>query len=142
MIMKRNKKTTVHAEQTPAVESTPIVETQSVVTTEVQSVEAVVETETKAETKPTEPKAKKVRYAPKSVLQDTAIIRLLKPKAKGDSSKSNAAERFNRLHKETQTVAEYIAAHKEAYQTGGMLARNDLRWDFEHGFITIEAPQS
>jgi hypothetical protein len=136
MIMKRNKKTTVHAEQ---VVETPTVETQSVSTPEVGSVEAVVETQS-AETKPT--KTKKVRYAPKSVLQDTAVIRLLKPKAKGESGKSNAAERFNRLHKETQTVAEYIAAHKEAYQTGAMLARNDLRWDYEHGFISIEAPQS
>jgi hypothetical protein len=127
--MKRNtKKTTVQAEQ---IAETPVVETQSVAP-EIQS----------AETKPAETKAKKVRYAPKSVLQDAAVIRLLKPNAKGESGKSKAAERFNRLHKETQTVAEYIAAHKEAYQTGAMLARNDLRWDFEHGFISIEAPQA
>jgi hypothetical protein len=126
-MIKRLKKT-VQAEQ---VAETPAVETQSVSTTEVQA----------TETKPTEPKAKKVRYAPKSVLQDSAIVRLLKPNAKGDSSKSKSAERFNRLHKDTQTVAEYIAAHKEAYQSGAMLARNDLRWDLEHGFITIE-PQA
>jgi predicted transcriptional regulator len=123
-MIKRMKKT-VEAEQVVATE-TPVVETPVV--------------ETPAAETPA--KAKKVRYAPKSVLQDSAVIRLLKPNAKGDSSKSNAAERFNRLHKETQTVAEYIAAHKEAYQKGAMLARNDLRWDLEHGFIAIEAPQS
>jgi hypothetical protein len=122
-MMARIKKT-VKAEQ---VVDAPVVETTVVET-------PVVET-------PTEPKAKKVRYAPKSVLQDAAVIRLLKPNAKGDSSKSKSAERFNRLHKDTQTVAEYIAAHKEAYQSGAMLARNDLRWDLEHGFITIE-PQA
>jgi hypothetical protein len=136
--MKRNKKTVV---TTPTVEFTPDVETQSVATTEVGSAEAIVETQS-AEVKAIEPKAKKVRYAPKSVLQDSAIVRLLKPNAKGESSKSKSAERFNRLHKESQTVAEYIAAHKEAYQSGAMLARNDLRWDLEHGFISIEAPQS
>jgi hypothetical protein len=136
--MKRNKKTVV---TTPTVEFTPDVETQSVATMEVGSAEAIVETQS-AEVKAVETKPKKVRYAPKSVLQDSAIVRLLKPNAKGESSKSKSAERFNRLHKEVQTVAEYIAAHKEAYQSGAMLARNDLRWDLEHGFISIEAPQS
>jgi hypothetical protein len=134
----RSNKKTVQAEK---IVDTPSVETQSLPVVETQSV--APETQS-AETKPAETptKAKKVRYAPKSVLQDAAVIRLLKPNAKGESGKSKAAERFNRLHKETQTVAEYIAAHKEAYQTGAMLARNDLRWDFEHGFITIEAPQA
>jgi hypothetical protein len=125
-MMARIKKT-VKAEQivdAPVVAETPAVET---------SVAPAVEAPAKT---------KKVRYAPKSVLQDSAVIRLLKPNAKGDSSKSKSAERFNRLHKDTQTVAEYIAAHKEAYQSGAMLARNDLRWDLEHGFITIENLQS
>jgi hypothetical protein len=136
MIGKRNKKTTVVAEQ---VVDAPVVETQSVATETETS--PVVETQS-TEPKASEPKAKKVRYAPKSVLQDSAIVRLLKPKAKGESGKSKSAERFNRLHKDSQTVAEYIAAHKEAYQSGAMLARNDLRWDLEHGFISIEAPQA
>jgi predicted transcriptional regulator len=135
-MIKRLTKKTVQAEQHPEVKveetKTPVVETQSVETTPAP----VVETQSAVE-----PKAKKVRYAPKSVLQDSAIVRLLKPKAKGESGKSKSAERFNRLHKEVQTVAEYIAAHKEAYQSGAMLARNDLRWDLEHGFISIEAPQ-
>jgi hypothetical protein len=141
-MIKRLKKT-VQAERhvnTPEVkveetQTNPVVETQSTETS------PVVETQS-AEVKAVEPKAKKVRYAPKSVLQDSAIVRLLKPKAKGESGKSKSAERFNRLHKEVQTVAEYIAAHKEAYQSGAMLARNDLRWDLEHGFISIEAPQA
>jgi predicted transcriptional regulator len=131
MIGKRNKKV---VETTPTVEFIPDVETQSA--------PPVVETQSAPTAPVVESKAKKVRYAPKSVLQDSAIVRLLKPNAKGESSKSKSAERFNRLHKEVQTVAEYIAAHKEAYQSGAMLARNDLRWDLEHGFISIEAPQS
>jgi hypothetical protein len=139
-MIKRLTKKTVQAEQHPEVKveetKTPVVETQSVETTPAPVVETHVETQSAVE-----PKAKKVRYAPKSVLQDSAIVRLLKPKAKGESGKSKSAERFNRLHKEVQTVAEYIAAHKEAYQSGAMLARNDLRWDLEHGFISIEAPQ-
>jgi hypothetical protein len=127
----KSKKTVVQAEQ---VVDSPVVETQAVAT----ETSPVVETEVKA----TEPKAKKARYAPKSVLVDTAVIRLLKPKAKGETGKSKSADRFNLLHKDVQTVAEYIAAHKEHFQSGAMLARNDLRWDLEHGFISIEAPQS
>lgn len=97
---------------------------------------AVVETPV-VET-PVEAKAKKARYAPTSVLVDNAVITVVKANPKRVGSKAHA--RYAQFHRAGQTVAEYIAANKAANMSG-MLARNDLRWDLEHGHIEIALPE-
>jgi hypothetical protein len=86
----------------------------------------------------TETKAKPVRYAPKSVLENpNAKITWVKPQAKGPDGKSKSADRYNRFYREGVTVAELEAAYKAANLTR-MLARADVRWDVEHKNIVLE----
>lgn len=120
--------------QAPEVEVTENVTTAP--EAETATTEPVTETAT-TETPVVEAKAKKARYAPTSVLVDAAVITAVKANPKRVGSK--AYDRYARFHKEGQTVAEYIAANKEA-NFSGMLARNDLRWDLEHGHIEISLP--
>jgi hypothetical protein len=90
----------------------------------------------------TEAKAKPVRYAPKSVLENpNAKITWVKPQAKGPNGKSKSADRYNRFYREGVTVAELEAEYKAANLTR-MLARADVRWDVEHNNITLEQPQA
>lgn len=105
---------------------TPVVETTTIAAPETAA-PAAPET-------PAEPKAKKVRYAPTTVLDDAAVITGVKANPKRVGSKSFA--RYAKYYREGITVAEYVAAYK-ADNLPGMLARNDLRWDVQHGFITI-----
>jgi hypothetical protein len=133
-MIKRLKKNV--APQTVAVE-TPVVETPHNVVADVAEAAGLPEPIPAEAVAPVEAKAKKARYAPTSVLVDTAIITKVKDNPKRAGSK--AWDRYNRFHKEGQTVAEYIAANKAA-NLSGMLARNDLRWDLEHGHIEIGQP--
>lgn len=91
---------------------------------------AVVDTATK--TKP-------VRYAPASILDnDQAVITWVMENPKVAGKKSHA--RYAKYYRVGLTIAQYVAAYK-ADNLPGVLARNDLRWDFQHGFIQLEAPQ-
>jgi hypothetical protein len=121
------KKLRKSAEQ---VVETPVVETPAIET-------PVVETPVAAETP--EAKAKKARYAPTSVLVDTAIITVVKANPKRAGTKAHG--RYEKYHRVGQSVAEYIAAYK-ANNEAGMLARNDLRWDLEHGHIELGQPEA
>jgi hypothetical protein len=107
------------------------VATQEVATQEVATPEvAVVETATKA---------KPVRYAPASILEnDQAVVTsfISNPKVAGKLSHA----RYAKYYRVGITIAQFVAAYK-ADNLPGVLARNDLRWDFQHGFITLEAPQ-
>jgi hypothetical protein len=90
----------------------------------------------------TEAKAKVVRYAPKSVLENpNAKITWVKPQAKGPTGKSKSATRYNQFYREGITLAELEASYKAANLTR-MLARADVRWDVEHNNITLEQPQA
>jgi hypothetical protein len=144
-IGKRTKKT-----ETETKAETPVVETvthdevgqmaQEIINDQPMVEEPKAE-EPKAETPAEEPKAKakKQRYASVDLLgNDNAIISWVKrpnPKIAGKKS----AVRYDRYYREGMTVGEYCDAYK-ANNEPRMLARNDLRWDYQHGFITIEEP--
>lgn len=105
----------------------------------VVSQEPIAETSAPAEA--TQKAEKKVRYAPRDVLANqNAVITVRVPQAKGPDGKSKSADRFNRFHRSGQTVGEFVSAYKAA-QLRPMLANADLRWDLQHGFISIEAAE-
>jgi cell division septation protein DedD len=87
----------------------------------------------------TEPKAKKVRYAPTSVLVDTAVITRVTPNPKRPGSKS--FDRYAKFYRVGVSVAQLVQEYKDS-NLSGMLARNDLRWDVQHGQIELGQPQS
>jgi hypothetical protein len=95
----------------------------------------------KAEEKAKEPKVKKVRYATVDAIPDNAVVTWFKPEAKGPTGKSKSSIRYNRYYRTGITVAEFCQAYKDNNEPR-MLARNDLRWDLQHGLITLEVPQS
>jgi hypothetical protein len=99
--------------------------------------EQVVE-EPKAE-EPKVAKVKKTRYANVAAIPDTAVITWFKPEAKGQTGKSKSSTRYNRYYKTGITVAEFCQAYKDNNEPR-MLARNDLRWDLQHGLIQLETP--
>jgi hypothetical protein len=86
----------------------------------------------------TEPKAKPVRYAPKSVLENpNAKITWVKENPK----RGKSAVRYSQFYRVGITLAELEEAYKSANLTR-MLARADVRWDVEHGNIMLEQPQA
>jgi hypothetical protein len=142
-IGKRTKKTDTETKaETPVVETVTYDEVGQMAQELINDQPAVEEPkaeEPKAETPAVEPKAKKQRYASVDLLgNDNAIISWVKrpnPKIAGKKS----AVRYDRYYREGMTVGEYCDAYK-ANNEPRMLARNDLRWDYQHGFITIEEP--
>jgi hypothetical protein len=76
--------------------------------------------------------AKQARYAPVGVLSENATITHVAPNPK----KGKSALRYAQFYKVGITVAQFVAAYKAA-NLPGVLARNDLRWDLQHGFITL-----
>jgi hypothetical protein len=84
------------------------------------------------------------RYAP-THWEPTWVITGVKPNPKRSTGKSYT--RYA-LHKEGQTVADYIAAvveHGKANPTSGSnatIAGLDLRWGVQHGFFTIVKPKA
>jgi hypothetical protein len=139
MAKNRNRKN--HVQDTPIVEpktETVTTETKTeTVTTETLPENATNSETVTTETAPVEVKAKKRRYAPTSVLVDSAVITSVKANPKRVGSRS--FDRYAKFYRVGMTVAEYIADNKAA-GLPGMLARNDLRWDLEHGHIEIGAP--
>lgn len=105
----------------------------------VQSQDTPVTTDTPVQ--PVTKTAKKVRYAPRNVLSNPeATITVLvsgNPKRQGSMSFT----RWEQIPYSGQTVASFQAAFKAA-NLSGMLARNDLRWAVEHGFIAIESTEA
>jgi hypothetical protein len=83
----------------------------------------------------TEAKAKPVRYAGKDVLVPNARISWVKENPK----RGKSAQRYGQFYRVGVTVAELEAEYKAANLTR-MLARADVRWDVQHGNITLEMP--
>ena len=124
------------------VETTPVVIAHDEVA-EVNAAQKVETTtddpkvETLVQTSVADATEKKGKYASASAIGDlTQIITFVRANPKRANSKS--FKRYADFHKVGQSLAEFIAAYKEA-KLGSLLARNDLRWDLEHGFIKIEA---
>jgi hypothetical protein len=113
--------------QAVTVAETPVVEAPATVTTEAP---ATVEVAVAAE-----PKAKKVRYAPTSILVDNAVITRVAPNTK----RGKSADRYAKFYRVGVTVAELVAEYKAANLPGGH-ARLDLRWDVQHGNIDLGLP--
>jgi hypothetical protein len=78
--------------------------------------------------------AKQARYASVAAIPGSAVISSFVANAKKGNSKS--AVRYNQFYKVGITVDQFVAAYKAA-NLPGVLARNDLRWDLQHGFITL-----
>jgi hypothetical protein len=76
--------------------------------------------------------AKQARYAPASAILPNAVITHVAPNPK----KGKSAARYSQFYKVGITVEQFVAAYKAA-GFKGMLARADLRWDLQHGFITL-----
>jgi hypothetical protein len=137
--MKRRK----HKQEVTVVETPIVVETteapNTVEITETPAAPEAPATTNEKSNEPAEAKVKKARYAPVSILQDNARIASVMANPKRPGKKSY--DRYARFYRVGQTVAEYVQSYKDA-NLSGMLARNDLRWDFEHGFITLEAPET
>jgi hypothetical protein len=78
--------------------------------------------------------AKQARYAPLAVLGNAnAVIASVAPNPK----RGKSATRYAQFYKVGITVAEFVAAYKAA-NLPGQLARADLRWDLQHGLITLQ----
>jgi hypothetical protein len=76
------------------------------------------------------------RFAPASaVANDALVIATVMPNPKRPGSKSYV--RYDMYHRAGQTIGEFVAAYKTA-KLGEKLARADLRWDLQHGFITLK----
>lgn len=87
----------------------------------------------------TEPKAKKVKYAPKGdIANEKAVIRMV---VQGNPKRNKAGARFAQFHKDGQTVGDYIKAQVDAGNKAGD-ARADLRWDLRAGHIRLEQPEA
>jgi hypothetical protein len=76
--------------------------------------------------------AKQARYAPAAAILPNAVITHVAPNPK----KGKSALRYAQFYKVGITVEQFVAAYKAA-GFKGMLARADLRWDLQHGFITL-----
>lgn len=84
--------------------------------------------------------AKKRRYAPHAAIANLDLVVgevLPNPKRAG----SKAADRYARFMQPGITVRAFIQAYKDA-NLSGMAARGDLRWNLEHGFITLVDPKA
>lgn len=81
------------------------------------------------------PKAKKLRYAPVQVLANPDwVITSVAANPKRPGSKAHAKYSLFEIGLSIKQVEEkFVAA---GYQR--LKARNELRWDLEHGFITVE----
>jgi hypothetical protein len=133
--MKASKKSRQHAEkvEAPVAQETPVVESQETTATESQETPAV-----EAPAKP----AKK-RYANIAVLANpNAVITYLAPNPKRNPN-SKTHRKYN-LFKVGMSVKEV----EEAFVANNwprMKARNQLRWDIEHGYVELgvaeEAPE-
>jgi hypothetical protein len=115
--------------ETPAVESTPTTESQETKTTESQETPAVA-----APAKP----AKK-RYANIAVLANpNSVITYLAPNPKRDvNSKTHRKYSLFKVGMSVKEVEEAFVANNWPR----MKARNQLRWDIEHGYVQLEAPK-
>jgi hypothetical protein len=76
--------------------------------------------------------AKQARYAPAAAILPNAVITYVAPNPK----KGKSALRYAQFYKTGITVEQFVAAYKAA-GFKGLLARADLRWDLQHGFITL-----
>jgi hypothetical protein len=76
--------------------------------------------------------AKQARYASVASIPGSAVITGFVPNPK----KGKSAVRYGQFYKVGLTVDQFVAAYKAA-NLPGVLARNDLRWDLQHGFITL-----
>jgi hypothetical protein len=86
------------------------------------------------------PKKAKVRYAPVSVLENSAaVITSVAPNPKLVGSDSHALYAQFMVPAVGLTIAQFEQKFVDAGKTKHR-ARRLLRWDFAHGFITIEAP--
>jgi hypothetical protein len=89
---------------------------------------------------PVTAKPVKAKYAPAgSVDNGAAVITVLVPNAKGTNPTNKSATRFNTFYKPGITIAEFVAAYKLAGQPSHY-AKADLRWDLQHGFISLTVP--
>lgn len=127
---KRNKKSPAHV--VPANNGDTVVlenPTQEVVVQDTPAPEAKVE-----EAKPV--KAKGKRYASLAVLANPdAVITSVAPNPKKAGSKAFDKYALFEVGLTVKQVEEkFVANH-----WGRMKARNELRWDIEHGYITLEA---
>lgn len=127
MMMKRRKHKQEVAVETPVVESTTPETTPAPVAVEAPANEKAND----------QPKAKKVRYAPTSILLDNAVITRVSPNTKRGKSK----DRYAKYYRTGVSVAELVAEYKANNLAGG-LARLDLRWDVQHGNIELGLPQA
>jgi hypothetical protein len=133
MIGKRNKKTTVQAEkvEAPIAPETTVVESQETTTppvVESQETAPVLAVDTPA-------KAAKKRYANIAVLSNpNAVITYLAPNPKRDpNSKTHRKYNLFRVGMSVKEVEEAFVANNWPR----MKARNQLRWDIEHGYVTL-----
>jgi hypothetical protein len=78
--------------------------------------------------------AKQARYAPAALLNPNAVIASVAPNVK----RGKSAVRYGQFYKVGLTVAEFIASYKAA-NLSSTLARADLRWDIQHGLITLQS---
>jgi hypothetical protein len=86
------------------------------------------------ETAPVTPAAVKARYAAPASINNMAAVITAIPNPKVPGKKSHA--RYAKFYVPGITVQDFIASYKAAgYST--TLARADLRWDLQHGFITL-----
>jgi hypothetical protein len=131
MMVSRNKKSRQHAEkvEAPVSQETPAVESQETPATETQEAPAV-----EAPAKP----AKK-RYASIAVLANpNAVITYLAPNPKRNpDSKTHKKYNLFQVGMSVKEVEEAFVAHN----WGRMKARNQLRWDIEHGYVQLEVKE-
>jgi hypothetical protein len=128
---RRNKKAEVPAEKVE-VETTPAPASTPVETKEIPNGEAPVVPAVEA---PAKKKAK--RYAPKAVLANpNARIVSLAPNPK--KNPSLAYDKYA-MFEVGLSVAEIEAKFIKNNWPKGK-ARNELRWDIEHGYVVLEAP--
>jgi hypothetical protein len=77
-----------------------------------------------------------IRYAPADILDNlNAIIATVRPNPKRPGTK--CYYRYGRFHLVGITIGQYIASYV-AVGLSVKLARNDLRWDWQHKFITLK----
>jgi hypothetical protein len=128
----RNKKTVVQAEKVEATD-TPMVETQETLATEGQETQTTETQEAPVVEAPAKP-AKK-RYASIKVLSDpNAVITYLAPNPKRDpNSKTHRKYSLFKLGMSVKEVEEAFVANNWPR----MKARNQLRWDIEHGYVEL-----
>jgi hypothetical protein len=132
--MKRNKKTTQQAQkvEAPIAPETPMVESQETPTPESQeTAPAMNGPVAEAPAKP----AKK-RYASIAVLANpnAVITHLVQPNPKKNpASKTYAKYALFKVGMSVKEVEEAFVAHNWPR----MKARNQLRWDIEHGYVEL-----